>query len=82
MQRKVIIEGHTDSLGSSTLNKELSEKRAEAVAEYLTADKTMEQESVEAHGYGYERPLSSNKTAKGRAENRRVDIIVTPSRVE
>lgn len=73
---EVKVEGHTDSVGSENVNKEISEKRAEAVAEYLKSNGLM---NVEAEGYGFEKPLASNKSKEGRAQNRRVDIVITPS---
>lgn len=70
---RVSIEGHTDSRGSAGYNKRLSQSRAESVAAYLnqlgvSADRMM------ATGYGEERPVASNDTAAGRAENRRVEL--------
>ena len=76
----VIIEGHTDSTGSKINNQLLSENRAEAVRSYLVANKTLSMEKIAATGYGSKRPLASNKTAKGRAINRRIDVINTPRR--
>ena len=76
----VIIEGHTDSTGSEISNQLLSENRAEAVRSYLVANKTLSMEKIAAAGYGSKRPLASNKTAKGRAINRRIDVIIAPRR--
>lgn len=77
----VIVEGHTDSTGSARLNLELSQKRAEAVARYLqTAG--LAADKITAVGYGFKRPLASNKSKEGRAQNRRVDVIMTPGSVE
>lgn len=73
---EVKVEGHTDSIGSENVNKGISEKRAEAVAEYLKSNGLS---NVEAEGYGFEKPLASNKSKEGRAQNRRVDIVITPS---
>lgn len=74
----VIIEGHTDSTGSVAVNKRLSEERAEAVREYLIANKTLSEDKIFAVGYGSTRPLASNETAEGRAINRRIDLIIKP----
>lgn len=74
----VIIEGHTDSTGSEELNEHLSEKRADAVRQYLVANQTLPYDKIIAVGYGSSRPLASNKTEKGRAINRRIDLILTP----
>ncbi len=65
------IGGHTDSVGSNSLNQKLSEKRANAVMNYL---KTKVNNSFTATGYGESNPIASNKTRKGRAQNRRVEI--------
>ena len=75
----VIIEGHTDSTGPAETNQLLSEQRAEAVKEYLIANKTLSPDQLASVGYGSERPLASNATSEGRAINRRIDVIITPS---
>lgn len=69
---KVVIEGHTDSIGSNELNKSLSERRAKAVADALVRDYGIDAGRVSSVGYGEERPLADNNTAEGRAQNRRV----------
>ncbi len=74
----VIIEGHTDSTGSDEVNQHLSQKRAESVREYLTANRTLPAEDIVAVGYGSMRPLASNETPEGRAINRRIDVMVKP----
>ncbi|MBC7691145.1 MAG: OmpA family protein [Methylotenera sp.] len=76
---KVIVEGHTDSVGTEAKNKELSQKRAESVMKFFVAGKTLPAEQVEAQGFGYEKPLTTNKTKEGRAINRRVDVIIGTS---
>ena len=75
----VVVEGHTDAVGSKASNDALSEKRAEAVSTYLETEKVVSADQVETKGYGFSRPIASNKSATGRAENRRVDVIVTPA---
>jgi outer membrane protein OmpA-like peptidoglycan-associated protein len=75
----VVVEGHTDSTGGQEVNERLSKKRAEAVAEYLIANRTIEASNISAVGYGPNRPLASNQTKKGRAINRRIDLILKPS---
>ncbi len=72
-QARFSIEGHTDSDGSNALNQTLSENRAAAVRNYLiengiAADRLM------STGYGETKPIASNKTAKGKAQNRRVEV--------
>lgn len=78
-QPTVIIEGHTDSTGSAQTNKELSRKRAEAVKTYLVANRTLPENHIRATGYGPDRPLAPNTTPEGRAINRRIDVLITPS---
>ena len=74
----VIIEGHTDSTGSDEVNEHLSQQRAEAVRQYLAANRTLPYDRIVAVGYGSMRPLASNETVEGRAINRRIDVIVKP----
>jgi OmpA-OmpF porin, OOP family len=73
----VVIEGHTDTTGSESTNRKLSQKRAEAVANYLLAN-GIDRKTIRAKGYSFDKPLGSNKTKEGRAMNRRVDVIITP----
>jgi outer membrane protein OmpA-like peptidoglycan-associated protein len=75
----VLIEGHTDSTGSEAMNEELSERRAQAVREYFVANGTLPQERIIADGYGSRRPLAPNETEEGRAINRRIDVVISPS---
>jgi len=74
----VTIEGHTDSTGTLELNNHLSQMRAEAVRGYLLANALTTEDKVTAVGYGSSRPLSPNATTEGRAQNRRIDLIITP----
>jgi outer membrane protein OmpA-like peptidoglycan-associated protein len=71
---KVIIEGHTDSRGSDSYNQELSQRRAQAVADALAAN-GIDRSRVEAVGRGKALPVASNDTAAGRQQNRRVEIV-------
>lgn len=74
----VVIEGHTDSTGSEALNKQLSQKRADSVKQYLIYNGTLPANKMTAVGYGSARPLASNATTRGRAINRRIDVIIKP----
>ncbi len=74
----LVVEGHTDSTGSEDRNQHLSQRRAESVRAYLVANGTLPEEKIIAVGYGSKRPLASNKTAEGRAINRRIDVIIRP----
>ncbi|MCB9707729.1 MAG: OmpA family protein [Myxococcales bacterium] len=73
--RKVTIEGHTDSRGKDSTNQELSEARAQSVLAYLVS-KGVPAEDIKAVGIGASRPVADNATAEGRANNRRVEIIL------
>ncbi|GGE35322.1 OmpA family protein [Psychroflexus planctonicus] len=72
-QAKFIIEGHTDSTGSKKINQRISDERAAAVKEYLQSH-GVDQDRLTSKGFGPDKPVASNKTAKGRQENRRVEI--------
>jgi outer membrane protein OmpA-like peptidoglycan-associated protein len=73
---KLAIEGYTDSTGSDELNEKLSQDRAQAVRDYLTAE-GLAQDSVTAQGFGKSEPVADNNTAMGRQKNRRVEIVVS-----
>lgn len=75
----VIAVGHTDSVGSDAYNQKLSVKRAEAVKAYLVS-KGIEANRVYTEGKGKKQPVADNKTAEGRAQNRRVEIEVVGTR--
>lgn len=75
--QSVVVEGHTDSVGTAKVNESLSTARAQAVATYL-ATNGIAQDKVQAVGYGFKKPLATNKSKSGRAQNRRVDVIITP----
>jgi len=74
----VKIEGHTDAMGSKKSNDKLSLMRADNVKEYLVANQIIPEENVIAIGLGDSKPIATNKTATGRAINRRIDIIIEP----
>ena len=71
---KVEVAGHTDSVNSDAYNNRLSQRRAEAVRAYLIK-KGVAAERLTAKGYGESKPVADNKTATGRAQNRRVELI-------
>ena len=72
---KVIVQGHTDSVGSAKINKKLSKARASAVAKYLASLRGGYK--IAYSGYGESHPIASNETAAGRATNRRVDLVLS-----
>ncbi|WP_394822618.1 OmpA family protein [Pendulispora albinea] len=75
--RNITIEGHTDSQGQRSFNMDLSQKRADSVRQYISSH-GIPSEIIRAVGVGPDRPVASNSTAEGRANNRRVEIIVSP----
>lgn len=75
--KAILVEGHTDSRGSAKKNEELSFKRADSVRSHLVA-RGIPADKIKAVGVGSSRPVASNDTAEGRANNRRVELVVTP----
>ena len=75
----IIAVGHTDSVGTDSYNQRLSIRRAEAVKSYLVG-KGVEKNRVYTEGKGEKQPVADNKTAEGRAKNRRVEIEVVGTR--
>jgi len=73
---KLEVEGHTDSVGSDEYNQTLSNNRANAVRSYLLTQ-GLRTEQITAVGFGEGRPVATNDTAKGRQQNRRVEIVVS-----
>jgi OmpA-OmpF porin, OOP family len=74
-EREVIVEGHTDSVGSATYNLGLSERRANAVVSFLV-DNGIERKRLLGRGYSQTYPVVSNETAEGRQRNRRVEVVI------
>ena len=73
---KLAIEGNTDNTGKPELNQKLSDSRAKAVLEYLKTKGGIDESRLSEVGYGDTKPIASNKTAAGRAQNRRVDLKI------
>lgn len=71
---KVVVEGHADSVGSDSYNRGLSQRRAQAVVDYLVGTVGVGADRLEAVGYGESTPVASNETEDGRAKNRRVQF--------
>ncbi|WP_149193547.1 OmpA family protein [Luteimonas suaedae] len=76
-QTIIEVAGHTDSVGSDSYNQQLSERRAQAVANYL-GSKGIPQQRIITVGAGKSRPIADNNTEAGRAQNRRVEITLVP----
>jgi outer membrane protein OmpA-like peptidoglycan-associated protein len=70
----VTVEGGTDAVGSSEYNYDLSQRRANAVIQYLAAEKNVPAHKIYLIGLGKDKPVDSNKTSEGRKKNRRVDV--------
>jgi outer membrane protein OmpA-like peptidoglycan-associated protein len=77
----VLIEGHTDNVGSDTLNLSLSQRRAQSVMDYLVS-RGIAAQRLRAKGFGETRPIATNGTSLGRAKNRRVEFRLIKSEVE
>jgi outer membrane protein OmpA-like peptidoglycan-associated protein len=75
--KDIVIEGHTDGTGAFSVNQKLSTARARTIAQFVSPEE--KDVKIETQGFADSRPLASNKTALGRAQNRRVDLILTPS---
>ena len=74
---QVLVVGHTDGIGSDAYNMRLSQRRAESVATYLVQNGVPRQ-SIRTEWHGKRQPIASNATAEGRAQNRRVEITLSP----
>ena len=75
----VAILGHTDNVGSEKANQSVSEKRAKAVAKYLTEQEVPEAQIKDVLGMNYSQPVASNDTEEGKAQNRRVEVFIYAS---
>ena len=73
---KIEVEGHTDSVGPDTYNMKLSERRATTVKDYLIKEAGVNSSKIKAIGFGESKPVADNKTAAGRTQNRRVEILI------
>jgi outer membrane protein OmpA-like peptidoglycan-associated protein len=75
---KMVVEGYTDSQGPAAINQELSQRRAQAVRDYLVS-RGIAGDRLTAQGFGPAKPVAENTSAEGRANNRRVEIVVQPT---
>ena len=74
----ITVAGYTDSTGSADYNRNLSEKRADAVRFFLS-DNGIPPNRITARGFGKDNPIASNDTVEGRAQNRRVELHIVPN---
>jgi outer membrane protein OmpA-like peptidoglycan-associated protein len=74
---KMVVEGHTDSQGKVAYNQDLSQRRAQVVRDYLVT-RGIAADRVTSQGFGSSRSVADNSSPEGRANNRRVEIVVTP----
>jgi len=74
----IAIEGHTDDRGNDKTNQLLSLRRAKAVKSYLMANMALVDSQISAVGYGESKPIANNETEFGRAQNRRIDVVLSP----
>jgi outer membrane protein OmpA-like peptidoglycan-associated protein len=77
--KKVQVNGHTDSIGGKAANQKVSAQRADVIKDYLQARNDNDTLMIETRGLDYQEPIATNKTAEGRALNRRVDILIEPA---
>lgn len=75
----VLVIGHTDSVGSDESNMVLSKNRAQSVTNYFTVTKGLSSSRFTTNWYGEQTPIASNDTAEGRAQNRRVNVVLVPN---
>jgi outer membrane protein OmpA-like peptidoglycan-associated protein len=76
---QITIEGHTDNIGDDRLNQSLSLQRAKAIKSYLMANMALSDDQIVAVGYGELKPIASNDSEDGRAQNRRIDVVLSPT---
>ena len=76
-QTTAVLEGHTDNYGSEAYNNKLAMRRAESVKKYLVKKFNIDPARLATKGYGFSRPLATNKTVEGRQENRRVVAVIS-----
>ncbi len=76
-ESKMVVEGHTDSQGGADFNQKLSQQRAQTVRDYLVS-RGIASDRISAEGFGPTRTIGDNATPEGRANNRRVEIVVKP----
>lgn len=76
---QITVEGHTDSKGGDRLNQKLSQNRAQTVMNRMIRDAAIPADRITATGFGETRPIANNETETGRAQNRRIDLLIMPA---
>ncbi len=74
----IVVEGHSDAIGNPNYNEKISKKRADKVLNFISEKSKTELASATTVGHGFNRPITDNRTASGRAMNRRIDILIYP----
>jgi len=77
--KSIVVEGHTDAMGGDAQNTELSQRRADSVRAHLVT-RGITSAKISSVGLGESRPIADNNSPEGRANNRRVEIVVQPER--
>jgi outer membrane protein OmpA-like peptidoglycan-associated protein len=72
---RLLVVGHTDTVGSQAANQELSLRRAQSVVDALVAGQGVEARRLQAAGVGFASPVATNRSEQGRAKNRRVELV-------
>ena len=75
-EARIVLAGHTDNIGTRDYNMKLSHRRASAVRDYLVTKEGIDPGRITLNGFGFDDPITSNETAQGRAQNRRVQGIL------
>ena len=76
-EARVVLEGHTDNIGTREYNLKLSHRRAASVRDYLVKKENVDAGRITLSGFGFDEPVAPNDTSSGRALNRRVQGIIT-----
>jgi outer membrane protein OmpA-like peptidoglycan-associated protein len=72
----VIVEGHTDAVGTKEANEKLSQRRADIVKDYFVKNDAISEDQISSVGKSFDEPITTNKTKEGRSKNRRIDLVI------
>jgi outer membrane protein OmpA-like peptidoglycan-associated protein len=73
---QVIVEGHTDAVGTKEANEKLSQRRADIVKDYFVKNDAISEDQISSVGKSFDEPITTNKTKEGRSKNRRIDLVI------